>query len=581
MDKLRLISRLINFIRLCLPLPVKTCEGRFPHLVIALFVFMSISCAKQGYPPGGMDDKTPSSLIRSTPEHLANGVSRNEPVVFEFDEPMDTKSVEDNLFIVPIPSVWPDYEWKSMDRILVLHFSEPFRDNTTYVISIGSKASDLRRNQLEDSIMLSFSTGAVVENGKITGRIIPRSFRSGEAEKTSGIDIVAYNMDDKELKPDPRKDVPDYMTQSGSDGTFEMVGLSRGLYRLFAIGDNDRNGFYTESYDLIGLAPHDIVLAGTDSIAFAPDIAISERDTSLVRLISIKAPDNRRVELYFDREIVPSSVNIEFDGLDLINWFIPADNPAVISTTTEEQEAGRRYEVIETSVMDRDGNRFEPIGIIPFFNGTDRPDTTVLKVVEWGPKILTQGNEHIRVVFNRVIIMPDTPDNVLSEDSSAGITVKRTAPNECELIPGENWLENMNYLVVFDREKLKGIAGNTLTETGSQLAFRVVSSDTLGYIEGSIEDSTETGKTLYRLLFKNLETETVKELSVQGPMNWSTGPVLPGSYVCRAYKDEDGDGEMFPGSIVPYQEAEHVCAFPDTIKVVSRWTNEDNIFIFK
>ncbi len=558
-----------------------TSKGRFPHLVIALFVFMGISCAKQGYPPGGTDDKTPSSLLRSIPEHLATYVSRTEPVIFEFEEPMDTKSVENNLFIVPIPSAWPEYEWKSMDRVLVLHFTEPFRENTTYVISIGSKASDLRRNQLEDSIILSFSTGAIVENRKIKGRIIPRSFRSGDAEKTSGVDVVAYDMDDEELKPDPGNDVPDYMTQSGSDGTYEMVGLSGGVYRLFAIGDNDQNGFYTESYDLIGLAPHDVVLAESDSIALAPDIAISERDTSMVRLISIRAPDSRRVELYFDRGIISSSVHIEFDGLDIIDWFITADNPAVISTATETQENGRRYEVREVLVMDRDGNRFEPMGVIPFFNGTDRPDTTALTVVEWEPKILAPGDEHIRVVFNRILDMPDNPDDVISEDSSSGVSVKRTAPNEFELIPAEEWRENKNYLVVFDSEKLKGIAGNTLTDPGSQIAFRVVSTDTLGYIEGSIEDYSETGQPLYRLLFKNLETETVKELSVQGPLKWSTGPVLPGSYVCRAYKDEDGDGEMFPGSIVPYRAAEHVCAFPDTVKVVSRWTNEDNIFIFK
>ncbi len=578
---MRFFSLSINFIRLCLLLKDKKCKGRFPYLVIALFVFISISCAKQGYPPGGTDDKTLPSLMRSQPEHLTAGVSRTEPVVFEFEEPMDTKSVEENLFIVPIPSAWPEYEWKSMDRILVLHFAEPFRNNTTYVISIGSKASDLRRNQLEDSITLSFSTGDIVENRKIKGRIVPRSFRSGDAEKTSGVDVVAYNIDDKELMPDPRNDVPDYMTQSGSDGTYEMIGLSGGAYRLFAIGDNDRNGYYTESYDLIGLAPRDVVLAEGDSIALAPDIAISERDTSMVRLISVKAPDSRRVVLYFDRGIESSPVNIEFDGLDIIDWFMPADNQAVISAATEMQENGRRYEVSETRVKDRDGNIFEPMGVIPFFNGTDLPDTTALTVVEWGPKILAPGDEHIRVAFNRIIIMPDNPDEAFSEGSPEGISIKRTAPNEFELIPLEEWNENTNYNVIFDREKLKGAAGNTLTVQGSQLAFRVVSPDTLGYIEGSIEDYTETDRTLYRLLFKNIEAEIVKELAVQDSVNWSTGPVLPGSYICRAYKDVDRDGKMFPGSIVPYRAAEHVYVFPDTIKVVSRWTNEDNIFIFK
>ena len=100
-------------IRLSLPSSVEPCRGRFPYMVIALFVFMAGSCAKQGFPPGGPRDETPPFLERTTPSALAINVSKTEPVVFEFSEPMDTKSVEDNLFIIPIPSTRPEFEWKS------------------------------------------------------------------------------------------------------------------------------------------------------------------------------------------------------------------------------------------------------------------------------------------------------------------------------------------------------------------------------------------------------------------------------------------------------------------------------------
>ena len=158
MDNKKKFPPSVSLIQQCSPVSVEPYMGRFQHLVIALFVLTVLSCAKQGFPPGGPVDKIPPSLVKSTPSQLAVNVPKKEPVVFEFSESMDTKSVEDNLFIVPIPSSWPEYEWKSKDKELILHFEQPFRENTTYVISVGSKACDLRRNQLEESIMLSFST---------------------------------------------------------------------------------------------------------------------------------------------------------------------------------------------------------------------------------------------------------------------------------------------------------------------------------------------------------------------------------------------------------------------------------------
>ena len=150
--------------------------------------------------------------------------------------------------------------------------------------------------------MLSFSTGAKIENGKIAGKIIPYAFTGKDSEKTSGVDVVAYRMDGMDSIPDPRNDVPDYATQSGADGTYEMIGLSSGVYRLFAIGDKDHDGFYSEGYDLIGISPHDVVIAAGDSLVYAHDMAVSERDTSGIQLVSISVPDSRRIELYFDRD---------------------------------------------------------------------------------------------------------------------------------------------------------------------------------------------------------------------------------------------------------------------------------------
>ena len=581
MDSMQSNSRNGNIIRSCSLFSAEKKRGRFPCAVIALFVFMGLSCAKQGFPPGGSSDEAAPHLLNSSPGSLATNVSRNEPVKLAFSEPMDTQSVEDNLFIVPIPASWPEYEWRSGDRELYIHLSQPFRENTTYVLSIGAKARDLRRNQLEESIMLSFSTGDVVEDGAIRGKIIPYRFGEEDRESVSGVDVAAYHMDGETDPPDPRNNVPGYVTQSGADGTYELIGLSSGKYRLFAVGDRDRDGFYSEGYDLIGISPHDVVLAESDSVTYAPDIAIAERDTSGVQLVSIAVPDRRRVELYFDRDIQPDGILVEFDGLDIPDWFIPHDSPGVISAVTAPQEGGRRYSLKNVQVTDSDGNRFVPLDVTPFFTGKDNPDTTALELLAWKPDILSPGREPVRCVFNRALTLPVDTDEVLDENSRRDISVVSASPNILELVPRDAWLEDENYSISFDREKLRGAAGNRLTEEGSQLSFRIASADTLGFITGSVEDSRGGSESVYRLMLRHIDTETVRAFAVSGPEQWSSGPVLPGRYLCRGFRDDDGDGVLFRGSVYPYNAAEQVYAFPDTIMVVSRWTNDDNTIIFR
>ena len=556
-------------------------SGRFPFMVIALFVLTGISCAKQGYPPGGPADDIPPELVRTIPAANTINVSTSEPLVFEFSEPMDEKSVEENLFIVPIPSTWPEFEWSSRSRILVLKPNQPLRDNTTYVITIGAKARDLRRNGLEDSIMLSFSTGDVIEDKRIKGKAIPYDYLNGKGEKVSEIDIVAYRLNNKSSEPDPGNDVPDYFTQTGQDGSYEILGLASSLYRIFAIGDKDKDGFYTEGYDLIGVMPHDVSLSESDSIQYAPEIMVSSRLISEIQLTSVRAPDSLRIELFFDREVEIESLKLEIEGLNVIGWFADEDRARSISVVTDEQENKKRYMINSIDVSDRDGNNLMSFESRPFYNGTDRPDTTSLEIVDWSPKILSSADEHISLVFNRMLDFPDGIEGIIEDESGENVSVKRTGTNKLELAPVESWQSSYNYVILFDSESLRGIAGNRLTDSGAELAFRVVPSDTLGFIEGNIEDYTEKSASSYRLIFKNLDTDTVKEFNFTNPEEWSSGPVLPGRYIGLAHRDDDRDGKIFRGTVNPYMTAEQVVVYPDTIMVEPRWPVKDINFIFK
>lgn len=547
--------------------------------VIGLLI--AAACARQGFPPGGPEDRTPPELLRSIPAHLASDVPLDTSIIFEFTEPMTAKTVEDNIFIVPIPLEWPRISWRSGGKVLILDFPRPLRENATYVVTIGSKATDRRSNTLENSIILKFSTGSTIESGEIRGRVIPWHFFGPHPENAAGVDVVAYSMADSARVPDPRDDVPDYVTQTNADGSWSLAGVSGGRYRLFAIGDKDRNGFYTEGDDMIGVAAHDVTLTQGDTLAFAPQIVVSERDTALVQLMSMRCADRNRVEFFFDSEIDPGTVEFSIEGLDIPGWCILPGDLKKISAATSVQEDAKEYRVSGLNLRDRDGNLLAAQVRPPSFTGTGRADTTTLELVEWEPKILTSGAEPIRLLFNRVLDLPDTVSYVIADASGEDVTVSRTGANRMELFPSAGWKENFTYRISFARESLLGAGGNRLTGPGSQLAFRVVPDDTLGMMAGKVIDPTGASDSLYRLIFTHLESGAVKKLEIRGGKEWNTGGILPGRYVFLAHRDDDGDGEITRGRIVPYRPSEPVCASSDTVTVESRRTTGDISFIFK
>lgn len=542
---------------------------------------MGVSCAKQGTPPGGLEDKIAPSLLSSVPAQNATNVPRTESIVFVFSETMGEESVEDNLFIVPIPLLWPSCEWSSRGKVLTLRLKEPLRQNTTYVVSVGAKARDHRRNEMDDSIMLCFSTGGVVENKRITGRVIPLDYFGEKTVKVSAVDVIAYRLEDVSSDPDPRNDVPGYFTQTGSDGTYEIMGLSSGLYRFFTIGDRDNDGFYTEGYDQIGIMSCDIEVAEHDTLLSAPDMTFSEVLTSEVQLLSIKAPDRRRVEFFFDRAVDPSSIEVEIGELELVDWFVPFNRPGVVSFVTSEQENRKRYVIPHIAAGDRDGNPLMALEDRPYFSGTDRPDTTALVIEEWEPKLLSSPDERIRLVFNRILAFPDDTLGLIEADSGERVQVTRLGPNILELAPLDRWQYDMNYRIVLDRETLKGSTGSSLTEGGAELRFRMVPADTLGTINGVLEDRNENPDAVYRLVYENLDTETMGELVVEHPGKWTTGSVMPGNYRLLAHRDSDRDGNIFRGTISPYHAAEQVVAYTDTLVVEPRWPVEDIAIVFR
>ena len=56
---------------------------------------------------------------------------------------------------------------------------------------------------------------------------------------------------------------------------------------------------------------------------------------------------------------------------------------------------------------------------------------------------------------------------------------------------------------------------------------------------------------------------------------------MPGRYIGLAHRDDDEDNKIFRGLINPFESAEQVAVYPDTITVEPRWPVKNVNFIFK
>lgn len=106
------------------------------------------------------------SVVTTTPEDGAVGVARDQLVVIEFDEPMDTASVEDAYASEALPADTVSFAWNAAkteltitpDDELAYAEGDPSVAALAYDITIGDTAMDVAGNRLAAPATATFET---------------------------------------------------------------------------------------------------------------------------------------------------------------------------------------------------------------------------------------------------------------------------------------------------------------------------------------------------------------------------------------------------------------------------------------
>lgn len=88
---------------------------------------------------------------------------------------------------------------------------------------------------MAQSFSLAFSTGDSIDQGQITGKVYG-------LKQNETFNIFAYLLSDtSDFNPFETK--PDYISQTGEEGSFALKFIKAGCYRLLAVEDRNHN-FY-------------------------------------------------------------------------------------------------------------------------------------------------------------------------------------------------------------------------------------------------------------------------------------------------------------------------------------------------
>lgn len=547
--------------------------------LVLLFVIIS-GCAGQYPPPGGPIDTIPPKIISSDPAENTLFFKGNK-IILEFDKYMDQRSVQEAFFISPyIGSI--NFDWSG--KKLKILFEEKLKENTTYVLVIGTSAKDRRGNNLPETFSIPFSTTGSIDSCLITGRVY--------TDKPEEIKIFAFKINNllndttvfSELKPD-------YLSQTSKDGSFSLKYLAVGTYRLFAIRDVYNNLLYDAQADQYGTAQFDITF--NDSLSFVQNLKfkLTQEDTSKPFITSVQPLNKNQITVELN-EPVQSNASFKIlnsmtqDVLLVKSFYLIKPNKFLLYTHDQDSA---NYEFFASEILDTASNEILPEKNIVKFYGSKLKDTTA-PVFEF---LNIKNNEdnipldkQFLLLFNEEILQSSFINGFELLDSNGNkkqCTFVWDTKVKVKILPVEDFGSKTTYFIKIKLDSLIDVFNNSLKDSTFELRFTTLDKNKISSISGKVtSDNLDLDYkkiiveiySLGRIKQKQNYTLTDKE----GRFSFNNLP--EGKYTIEAFIDKNSNLKYDCGKINPFEFSEYFTVYPDTINLRARWPIENVIIKF-
>jgi Bacterial Ig-like domain len=552
---------------------VRFTKKKINYYLASLLLFILSGCANQLPPSGGPLDKTPPKILKVYPE---NGTTNFKDDYFEiaFSKYVQKRSVQDAIFISPaIPGVL-ELDWSG--KSVRVNFPSKLKENTTYVINIGTDVvSYYEKNRMAQSFTLTFSTGPKINHGQISGRVY--------ANNPEGILLYAYEKGDSTINPAKRK--PDYISQTGVGGTYQLLGLGTGTYRIFAVKDASRDLIYQSGQDEIGVPSQDVEISSSDSTFTGLDYFLTTEDTVKPRLLSANMLDANHILLdctkELDTTVISSNNFFVFDSttnttIKPIYAFKGNTKPTqMVLVTNSKFTDGNNYYLFANILKDKLGNVYK--NDFSSMDISSKTDTVKPSIYKTDPMNGADNADFIgqsfKFYFNDAFDSAEAKRGISFSDTSGrnvGFNIYFINDASFEIEPKVDLKPNTYYVIKINLAKIKDAAGNS-ADTVYKYKFKTINGLDFTGVSGDLLniDSAENPVVVLQSAAKTYRQKP------KSNNQFNFDRVDPGKYFLWCFMDKDSSGTYSYGKDFPYKPAERFSFYPDTLDLKARWKVTD------
>jgi hypothetical protein len=538
-------------------------------------------CANQLPPGGGEVDKIPPEIIETYPPKNTINYDENYFEI-DFSEYVDKRSFSDALFISPNIGGRLLFDWTGSS--VVVEFEDGLEQDLTYTVTIGTDLVDRNnRNRMASSYSFSFSTGDKIDRRSISGRIY--------LDDAEGVLIYAYKLDTGVDTLLNKK--PNYVSQTGKDGSFDLNGLGEADYRIFAVKDEYRDLIYTLDQDMIGVPFQDIKLSDMDTTYTGLSFKLFKADTTTPRLLKGIMTDRMHIVASVSEELDNNKINAEnfylIDSTENKRSSISksfnkyGNNEEIVLITQEDLKTDNAIFLFAKVLSDTSNNTY--LNDFVQLTISDRPDTTPVNIIATIP---SERNSKLDYEIPDIKIFFD--DALLKKDIEAGIAFTDTLNNDVSyqltysddasinIVPLGLLLPDTDYIIRCNLNYFKDVSGNS-QDSVYEIRFKTTSGLDQTGVSGKLNSSDLKENTI--LVLENVDNSSLKYQLKVTDYDFSFEEVEAGKYSLWCYFDSDSNNQFNYGWPQPIEYSERFFVYPDTLKLKPRWIVTDVLFNIK
>jgi Bacterial Ig-like domain len=551
-------------------------------LIIALLL---VGCAQTGPPTGGPEDKTPPEVVDVFPLHGSTNVDTSTTLILRFAEPVNRNTLRAAFGLSPPPPGVVRADWSG--KKVEISFDPALLPDRTYALTIGTQLSDERNNKLSDTYVLAFSTGDILDIGRLSGSLMVE-------DEPIGWDVTGYFLDDSTDVPDPSIDPPDATTQTGADGSWTLTNLREGRWRVFAFKDLDADRLWTPWMDRLAVPAYDVsafadsvvrhrelILRPSDPILLPQPLRVSamRKDQLLVRMdrkpFKLEAeyslqplPEPEEGEVYSEDWVLEDE-DLEIPAFN--RGYKPGDSTVVI-VGLERPVVG---DAVGLRVFGTYGTKdtVDTVMAVDLFTAAieDTLQPSLVSVIPDDRARLHPGMNKVWLTFSEPVRVSD-PNGIKLygglEDTLIP-EVQLPYPNRMTFSIDPETPGGGLTLDLFG-ESVVDLAGNTLRDSLLTYKYAWLPEDSLGFLSGFV--TAPDPEAPIHLSFQDVHNLHQRmTLTVPGSGEFTMNDLPAGLWKIQGWQDVSRTVRWFAGTAVPFVPSDPVFVSRDTIDVRARW----------